>query len=971
MDDTGFYEFESSRMAARANGPDAARYVPQQVSAQEPLRSDPAAASADELYAENAALARSGENAVAKFAMMDLAAYQGRLTRAVRENDAEAVAKITGEIDGFVDEHYDALAEWTAVSRQGRRGEMVAARLAAVLDGSYKDTWGVVSPDGGSMARTARSVLDDDSPEARARKASRVSREQAVGSDVAAAIVDRDSAMYPVFSRFSDLATPVSAGSPPPPADPNRMTRETKTMFLRGVSALASGKGVGDGGFSDWHDMAGFVSAFDSLVNKGGAYAGDGVLGKVADGYLSGEHGLTAHDYVARYAALVDRLSDQASGGQTAKGVSSAERRMARHEANAIASAFVSKAPTLGPEWASALESAASTVRMAHDMFGVTALGGTGYADKVASAALVSMNVPGVDDGGLYRKVTDAASDLSTLVSAPTRKLMSTLADGKGQARVGTMQDPYPYANIEMFAVKALGRAVSALSGGVDGAVPSGNSWGALKQFAVGNASARLGLKQAVADALDTRFGDREVSFRIADGVVDRFLGRSDDGRTIEERLRGYTGLFDPVTDQPEIPDAVRFGANTPEAKFNGAMAAMARNPSAVIPTLRGDRELSSALSEFARETIDRTAQGKDVYSSHQWNKMLGNLVDKAGASDSVGIVKAGWLTDFSRKGKTKNFGDKDIQFLEKAITQLAENVSARPDASVNDAILLAVLARGSGWKGFIDAYGSSYSGHRLYGAGGPGRRVGGDEYSRRLSGLVDSALAKVGVGKHVSLGTALATLSADPSYASAPLVALGLVTKGDAPLDYKNFLAKLQQNAFADVYTDKKDDPTPLQEAARRIYRSFGTRDSTVAHWTSEVLKHRRAEGLRDEELVRAETLVTGTLAGLYANGGPVAVEREARKMLDRRYRYYPVYDPKTGTLSAGAVFRSEGPQTDAEYREETERINAERQRAGWDPFDPETFRVTDENGLSVWNHNNRMRETVFLKSAGTQQEQ
>lgn len=962
----GFEEFESSRAYAGAPlaatrspdvpvGPDPGRYVPSRPPATRRSDMQPAVSAEADLYAQSAAMARSGQNDMAKFVIMDLPVYDMQLTRAVRENDVEAVSNLVTKVDGFISEHYNGLAGWTGLASAGKEGETAAARLASYLDGTYKDRLGV------------RDLLDGATEDYKVRKASRLSQELSVDSAAARATFDRDDPMYSVYSRFSDLTSPASAGGPSRPPVPGQMTRESKADFLRGVARLKD-SGVA---FADAGSMSKFVAAFDQSVNKDGAYAGDAVLEKVARGFLAGGHGLTEHDYVSRYGALVDRLSEQSTGGQSAKGVTPAERRMARHEANAIASAFVAKAGELGvsglgPEWASSLESAASTVRMANDMFGVAVRGGTGYADRVASAALASMGVAGADDGGMSRLVSDAASDLSTLVSAPTRELMSVLADGKGQAHVGTVKVQNPYSNVEMFAVKALGRAMSALSDGVDGAMPSGRGWGALKRFAAGNESARLGLKRAVADALDTRFGDREVSLRVADGMVDRFLGRSDDGRTIEERLRGYTGLFDPATDRPEIPAAVRLGTNMSDTEFNGAMAAMARNPSAVIPTLKGDRELSSALSEFARETTDRTAQGKDVYSSHKWNKMLGNLADKVGASDSAGIVKAGWLMDFSRKGKARNFEDKDIRFLEKAITRLAENVSARPDASVNDAVMLAVLARGPGWKGFLTQLESKDSQSlrmSSFGSEFDGWARIGRSRSDALSELVDSALAKVGVGKHVSLGTALAALSADPSYASAPLVSLGLVTKGDTPLDYKNFLAKLQQNAYADAYTDKQDDPTPLQEAARRIYRSFGTRDDVIGKLKSDVLEHFRADGAEEAELIRLDRLASEQLTNEYRNGGPAAAEKLARERMLLSRRFLPVIDAKNRRIDPNNVRVSE-LMTDDEHKAEIARMQDIAHGMGLDPalYSDAVFFNANARGLATYRHNVAMGERVKM---------
>lgn len=968
----GFEEYESSKLYAEPSfraapapevEPDPDRYAPprgrQSRLAPQDARQQEMAEQAQQ-YAQYAAMARSGQNDNAKFVLMDLPAYVSRMSRAVRENDIDTLSGLVSEVDGYVDGHYDGLVGWTGLSAAGKEGSEAAARLSSVLDGTYKDTLGI------------RPLLEGTSEEYKTRKASRLSRELSIDSASARAVFDRDDAMYPAFSMFSDLATPVSAGGLGRPSVPGQMTRESKVEFLRGAARLKDAGAA----FSDAGSMSRFLSAFNQAVNKNGAYAGDAVLEKVAKGFLAGGHGLTEHDYVARYGALVDRLSEQATGGASAKGATPADRRMAMHEANEIASEFMALGGDGGAEQASALESAAATVRMANDMFGVSVRGGPGYARKVASAALASMGVPGADDGGLFRMVSDAASDLSTLVSPPTRDLMSVLADGKGQAHVGTMKAQNPYSNMEMFAVKALGRAMSRLSDGVDGAMPSGRSWGALKQFANGNDQARLGLKRAMADALDTRFGDRELSLRIADGMVDRFLGRSNDGRTIEERLRGYTGLFDPVTDRPEIPAAVRLGTNLSSAEFNGALAAMAGNPSAVIPTLKGDRELASSASNFARETLDRLERGKDVLSSHKWNEALGDLVVKAtGMQDPTGLVKAGWLMDFSRKGRGNNFEAKDIRFLEKAITSLAERISADPEGAIDDAVLLAVLARGSGWRGFLDGVRESKAA-RFAGAGGQVysgiSRDRAAAKAREMADLVDAALAKVGVGKNVGLGSALTTLSANPMYARSALVSSGLVTKGDTPLDYRNFLVTLQQRAYADIYADRKDSPTRLQEAARRAYRSFGTRDDVLGKLKSDVLEHFRADGASDEELVRIEKLVSDQLADEYRLGGPAAAELLAKKRMGMSRRFFPAVDPKTGDVNPNAVEVS-NLMTDTEFADEVRRLqDVWRQKLGREYADT-VFFDANARGLATWKHNVAMAERVrvgqMLKVAPEQQ--
>lgn len=958
----GFEEFESSKAyadyASRRNAPpayvsgtlpDPARYAPPETRARWPeARPEPLDPGGAELFAQNVAIARGGKDDEAKFVMLDMVPKWNRLQRAVGDKDVALVGKMVSEIDGFVDEHYDGLSEWMGVSRAGAQGQRLAGILGQFLNGDYKDSTG------------ARGLLDDNTEEYKASKASRLSNELSVNAGVARSIIDPDDPMHQAFSMFSDLASPAPSGGPGMPREPDRMSRESRKSFLAGAARLQASD---DTRFTNAGTMSRFLSAFDQAVNKKGVYAGDKVLEKVARGFLSGDHGLTEHDFVTQYGELVDRLAEQASGGESAKAVTPAERRMARHEANAIASEFVAlTGGTIGPEGASALESAASTVRMANDMFGVATRGGANYARKVAEAARAAMGDPRADDGGLYRMVSDAAADLSTLVSAPTRELMSTIADGKGQAHVGVVKAPNRYSNLEMFAVKALGRAVSGLADGVDGVMPSGKGWGALKQFAAGNEVARSRLTTAVADALDTRFGYRPVSERIAGDVVDRFLGVSDDGRTIEERLRGYTGRFDPVTDRPEIPANVRLSANMSDDEFRGLMAQVAVNPDQFVPVLKGDTETVGVLRRFASKVVDLGSRGKTVDASRSAGKAFGELAVAQGVDDPFGLVKEGWLNNFSKVGASKEFNAKDLKFLEKAIGGLATVVSENPGpAAADDIVLLTVLARGAGWKSFREFM----TGGRAY-YDEARTHMTREEESRRLHernvmlDRVDEALAKVGISKHMTLSAALNALRNSPGiFERSTLMSSGLVVSGDNPVDYKRFLATLQRNAYADMYTEKKDNPTDFQREARRIYQSFGSRDDVLAKLKSDVLEHFRADGASEEELMRIDYLASKGLVEHYQNGGPAAAELFANQKMSLSRRYFPVVNPNMRTVDVNSVEVS-GLMTQEEYEAEVKRRQKMlKEQLGVDYSDA-VFFDANARGLATWKHNVATAERI-----------
>lgn len=949
----GFEEFESSKvLAAQAlQGqrsaqdvfvPDSGRYVSRRA-AQPRNEVPPEQTSGEELYARSAATARSGNDEVAQFVMMDAPAKLSRLNRAVRDEDVELAGRLVSEIDGFLDEHYNGVAEWTSIARAGKAGQERAAVIGSLLDGTYKNR--------------ARELLEGESDEYKARKASRLSKELSVSSGVARAIFDRDDPLHSTYSRFLDLASPASSGGAGSPVVPGKMTRDSKLDFLHGIARLDTVLGQSFAGTEPGNSLASFVSAFDQAVNKDGQYAGDAVLEKVARGYLDGKHGMTAHDYVSQYGALVDRLSSQASGGQTAKGATELERRMTRSEANEIASEFVSLQDqvtgevNLGPEWASAIESAASTVRMANDMFGAVARGGAGYARNVAAAALVSMGVPGVDDGGLLRRVSDAASDLSTLVSAPTRDLMKTMADGKGQAHVGTVKAVNPYSNVEMFAVKALGRAVSGLSEGVDGAMPQGQGWGALKRFAAGNETARTRLKRAMADAIDTRFGERELSLRVANTMVDRFLGLSDDGRTIEELVRGYTGKFDPVTDRPKIPDGVRMTDTMPDGDFNGVLARMAGDPDSVIPSMKGDRARPLALKHFATATLDRisqgrakdpdkTSQGEYLEKSIAWRRSLGRLADAAGVYDAGGLLANGILGN-STKALQLTSRDQ-IDYWNNLQGGLDIVLADAEKGDIDAALSLAIVSRADPWKRVSGVYTRDFP-------------------VRQYDDRIHQILSQFGVGRNFDLPTAMKTLSSRTGFAEeSTLVSSGLVDPATGTLSYKRLLSTLQRSAYADRYVDPKDDPTPLQEAARRVYRSFGSRDDVIAKLKSDALEHYRANGAEGAELVRLDHIVSDRLSDVYRNGGPLAAEALSRKLMKSARRFFPVIDPKSKSVVPDAVVVSD-IMDDDEYEAEWRRRQSEE--AGRGVTVPESaYFDANARGLATWRHNVSKAERIYV---------
>lgn len=950
----GLYEYESMRMAAEggrsvAPAPSPDRYGSPATSPRQTQVAVPSE-TVDEntrLYEENMAMARSG-NEEAAFVMQGLAPLEARMKRAAQSGDVEAVTAIADETDRFLESH-PTLPRWMGIAETGAQGKAAAARLAKVLDGSYKVEWG-------------QGLADDMSEEAKAKKAAMVSKRLMVGTDVARAMFDRDSDMYPVFGRFSGLTMAQKDLTPQ-----GAILQDMQADTLRGVAGLVKSVGVGDGGFSGWDDAGKFVSAFMGLAGKNGVYPGDAVLERVARGYVS-SGGMSARDYVAQYSDLVGRLQSVQSGGKDQKGqAASVSARMSAHEAHGLASAFIqlrSEKPELadvapGPEWSDALVSAAASVRAASDLFGVGARAGAGWSRKVAAVALTSMGYQ-ADDGGLGRMVTDAASDLSGLVSEPTRRLMTTLAEGQGRAQVGTMQSANPYSNLEMMSVKSLGREMVKLAGGVDGAMPSGRSWGALKKFASGNGAARQRLVDVVAKSYDLRFGDEGLSHALAEGTVARFLGESDDGRTLEERLKGMTKLFEP-DGGPAVPAVARISPGMGDDAYYMALASAARNPDFVVPSMKGDGRLRTAVRDFASLTLDRKNVGKTPQASMRWHRAFGDLAVAAGVEDVGGLVSSGYLTRaFTGLDKLESVKDA------RKIVSMVDDVVSRP-LSIDGVVALALMFRDpkrkSALQKALTPSGASAGGGMV--PFGPGESAADLVKVDRVVRAVDQALAGFGVSRNMTVQQALAALAASGDLEKSTFVSSGFLDpKNPNNLSAKGVLSRLQQEAYADPHTEKGPAPDPLSAAARRAYRTFETRDGFLRRAISEALEHARAQGFRDEALVAAESMFSRRFAEAYRNGGPAAVDALKDKYLALRQRFFPTVNFQDGSVNTATVRPSARVLTDEEYEAAVTEMTAGLAAAG-KPVDREVFYATDATGFASWKDQQNLAKTAALANA------
>lgn len=935
----GLYEYESSSYGDRLAG----RFGPEPPPAPRapvPQRT-PAQTEADDEWAFSANMDRVHDgDEVAKFAMVDLEGYETRMRRAVQMDDYDAAADISAKIDNFVNLHYDDLSPWTQLSQTGERGRKVGTRVEAVLNGGYLSEWG--AKDG----RTPQALLDEQSPDGRARRAERDARGLSLGSSATArAIVDRDDPAHAAYSLFAPLLDRSRTAVPMAADERSRLTAYLHSVEGLGADMAPSDDGS-DGGprFSSWRDMGSFVAAFDRYMNRKDMNAGDEILRKSAAGWLAanGATGISANDYLMGFKTAVDQLVSArtgapppAPGGRAARSV---EARMELHDANAIVARLFEDVPEAASSpgrYVSAVASAAADVRKAEDLFGLNP-SRDGYADKVVQMAKRGLGMPGADDGGLTEFLSAGAAACSQFCSPPTKALASALVESKGSGVVGTVPANNPYANVEMLMGQAFGRAVSGLADGVEGAAPAADSWQALQAFALSNPDAKAKVVDAVAGTLNSCGGvdDRSLCRDIATGMVDMAFGVSDDRRTLEERIRDATGRFDPKTGTAAVPRDRQLTPTIQETDFTSVMNRAAVDPQSIIPATKADKPMVEAVQKFARLYSGRSAKGEPVYEDFTLVKTLGAVV--AEAADGLGselaeALKKGALVSALNPDKARrrlwgsDKGRVDGQQLLSDVIERSQGGLSSPGGAY-DALLLKAVMAGDGrvpWETTekIEVVGD----------------LGGSVF--RL--VPEAALTSLGVDPKLPGNAIVQRLLAMPQAARSPLLQSGLIGP-DGTLDVKRFFANLQQRQWSDPDTTigtqqvpaaTADDPAgakiarekqEYQESALRAYRRFGgTGNYLVRKLTSDCVEHARSQGYRGEDLGVMEGRYAKAVSDAWRNGGPVAAERVAAEFTSRKRRYFPVPDlGSSGTprFLAGVVAPSRELLNDAEWREQVE---------------------------------------------------
>ena len=1003
----GLYEYESSSYGDHLAG----RFEPEPPPA--PRASAPqrtaAQIEADDEWAFSANMdrVRDGDE-VAKFAMVDLERYETRMRRAVATGDYDAAADISAKIDNFVNLHYDDLSPWTQLSQTGERGKKVGKRIEAALNGGYLSEWG--TDDG----KTPQALLDEQSPDGRARRAERDARELSLGSNATArAIVDRDDPAHAAYSLFAPLLDRSRTALPMAADERSRLT-----AYLHSVEGLGADMAPSDDRtdgrprFSSWRDMGSFVAAFDRYMNRKDMNAGDEILRKSAAGWLAanGATGISANDYLMGFKTAVDQLVSArtgvpppAPGSKTARSV---EARMELHDANAIVARLFEDVPEAASSpgrYVSAVASAAADVRKAEDLFGLNPPR-DGYADKVVQMAKRGLGIPGADDGGLSEFLMAGASACARFCSPSTKELVSALAESKGSGAVGTVPANNMYANVEMLMGQAFGRAVSSLANGVNGAKPEADSWQALQRFAMANPDARDKVVGEVARVLlscgnidDGGSGRKDIALSvardIASGMVDMAFGTTDDMRTLEERIRDATGRFDPKTGAAAVPAERQLTPAIQEADFASVMNRAAADPTSVIPATRADRPLTDAVQKFAKLYADRAGKGKSVYEDFSAVKALGDVLVEGieGLSEEHGlanVLKKGALMNVLSPKKL-NVGNRPEVDGQKWLSDVIEAGGGvfSDSNGVYDALLLKAVMAGDKEVPWATTKRET----RLVPSG---RTVVPQD---RDGLLAKSVLTQLGVDPKLPGNAMVQRLLAMPQAANSPLLRSGLVNS-EGKLDVKRFFAGLQQRQWSDPDTTiggrqapAADGGNPVeaeiaaldrqerQDAALRAYRRFGgTGNYLVRKLTSDCVEHARSEGYRGEDLGVMEKRYAKAISDAWRNGGPVAAERAAAEFTARRRRFYPGFDQNAsggrGKFDADIVIPSRELLTDAEWEEQVAlRTGAYAAQGYIMPSDVQAvFRSADVTGFAKFRamqaHKDKATQAALIMAAKQQ---
>lgn len=868
-----------SALASRYKAPGSPR--PQAMQA--PAAQEPA--QGDEIAQWRSLAAQAQEvNSAADIAVNRLPALELRARRAAALNDFEDLSAVDGEISGLVRDYGDALTPWADMRDAGPRGRRVSTLVNQVLSGQYREAWGMAQ------------LLDDNSEEALSRRAVLASRDLGVPAAVARSLVDRNDPKYAVYGRFAGLLDKTKPGADPMAA---QQARDRQTSYFRSVAKLDGRRGSE---FDSAHDFADFVSAFDENLNAKGISSGESVLNSAADAYLAQKGRVSPREFVQNYASAVKALMppDRPQAGPDGRPQSreqSLRGRMETHEAQALMSAFVTRAARAGVtddvtvgRYRDVLASAADMTRKLSDLYGIDLRADGNSAAGTADLALSRLGVLSGDGAGLADRIDGVTSRLSLLASEPTRRAIQMKQGQKGVAGV-PVDEPNPYFQTELAAVRHVGGVLWDLA----------SKYGtedALRRVEAGGEE-RERVLSAMAKGFEPRMGAR-LARDVAEDLIGNLFGRGDpDGgpmMTVEESIRRRGRM--PTATEDAVPPGERLSGG--DGFDDNDIALLARGEA--IKSARGDEGLRDAQRRLSVAWQDR--KGKD--KNFEYFKAVGNLYAQT-TGDRDELVTSGLLGKMFAQGK--EFSDyKHAKLLRSSIEKTVQTLkdSNRSPVERLEALAKYTIMRGSLTDYFLRTNYSriAFAGinlvpldhevHRAAAALGVATPqttslLGGQEWTRE------------------EIKRVLGTVSRIPESAESALVKSGYLNLDTGKLDEKNMIRVSQQEAAGNpVSNDGHDDPTlsDEQREARRVLSTFETEKSAVATAGARYRDHLLSQGIEGDALNMMEAAAASQFADAYRNDGAAGVDRQLQANLNIRRYYLPVWRQVNDPVKNAAVW-------------------------------------------------------------------
>lgn len=853
-----------SALASRYKAPGSPR--PQAVQA--PAAQEPA--QGDEIAQWRSLAAQAQEaNSAADIAVNRLPALELRARRAAALNDFEDLSAVDGEISGLVRDYGDALTPWADMRDAGPRGRQMSALVNQVLSGQYREAWGMAQ------------LLDDNSEEALSRRAALASKDLGVPAAVGRSLVDRNDPKYAVYGRFAGLLDKTKPGADPVAA---QQARDRQTSYFRSVAKLDGRRGSE---FDSAYDFADFVSAFDENLNAKGISAGESVLNSAADAYLAQKGRVSPREFVQNYAAAVKALMppDRPQIGPDGKPQSreqSLRGRMETHEAQALMSAFVTRAARAGVtddvtvgKYRDVLASAADMTRKLSDLYGIDLRADGNSAAGTADLALSRLGVLSGDGAGLADRIDGVTSRLSLLASEPTRRALQMKQGQKGVAGV-PVDEPNPYFQTELAAVRRAGGVLWDLA----------SKYGtedALRRVEAGGEE-RERVLSAMAKGFEPRMGAR-LARGVAEDLIGNLFGRGDPAggpmMTVEESIRRRGRM--PTTTADAVPPGERLSGG--DGFDDNDIALLARGEA--IKSAKFDQGLRDAQRDMALRLQERAGKTPN-FNYHQ---AAGELYRRLSGSDDV-LATSGLL---GKLANTSNWSDRAREPQVKEATNgllgvvRDANVPA-PRRAEAMAELLLVAASGADLNEYQVTYSATPAGGLVRGASRVVRNTWGE--IRAAARDLGVALPAKQSDYHVTDLVQLARVM--PALADSNLVKSGYLNLETGQIDVKNMIRVGQREAAGNpVSNDGRDDPTlsDEQREARRVLSTFETEKSAVATAGARYRDHLLSQGIEGDALNMMEAAAASQFADAYRNDGAAGVDRQLQANLNVRRRYLPVW--------------------------------------------------------------------------------